>query len=114
MTDGGPSFLGIRCRRLALIELVESTISLALLALLASATVASQVGVRQRCQPRLSADTDRLVGAARRRLVEVDTRTAGARGPLLVDICYVNCKLVRQIRESTRLLLLYLINILNV
>ena len=114
MHHGGPSLFGIRSGRLALVELVQPTISLTLLALLASATVAPRVRIWQRSEGRLRAHPDRLVRAVGgRSLVEVDPRASCARMPRLIDISDVNSKLVRQIREPTRLLLVDLIHILH-
>ena len=108
----GPSLFGIRSGRLALVKLVQPTISLTLLALLAPATVAPRVRIWQWSEGGLRAHSDRLVGAvAGRSLVKVDPRASSARMSRLIDISDVNSKLIRQICEPTRLLLGDLIHI---
>jgi hypothetical protein len=70
--DSGTSLLGVCSGGLALVELVQSTISLTLLALLAPAAVASGVCIWEWCKGGLTTNSNRLIGTTPRwSLVEI-------------------------------------------
>ena len=99
---GRASLFGIGCRRLTLIQLVQSAIPLTLLALFTASAVGPR-GLRQRRQGRLLPKSHRLVSTTRLRyLTKFDPRTCcRANGiVVLVHICYVNSKLVRKICKT--------------
>lgn len=103
---GRASLFGIGSRRLTLIQLVQSAIPLTFLALFASAAV-GPLGIGQWRQRRLLPESHRLVRPTRlRKLAKFNPRICCPNGiVLLVDICYVNSKLVGKICEPALRLL---------